>query len=276
MESHALSGRVLTLTGRFSVFRGTHIGSSDFIGLIENDTLDHWLWGNFRFLSGDDKSTWYALLRLSARMLYVPDAHGYTIEVFDGSPTRRMIENLRRWSGNMLRNGSRAIALGPRHMPPFIWWCLVDQRLAMWTMLFGPLCALVGAIRFGPHVLIAYGIYVALTRLVSALVLFRYSHRADLNFTWALYVNQLVNAGVKLYMVWRLPKQRWFNRGNQSSGATGSRLQGLARDAMAAYLTAFSLAMLLIAAILVTHAVNPPDLSGARAAAIDLSARFRW
>ena len=120
MQSHALSGRVLTLTGRFSMFRATHITSAAFIGLVANDTLDHWLWGEFRFLSGDDKSTWYALLRHGVGMLYVPDAHGYTIEVIEGNGIRRMVENLRRWSGNMLRNGRRAIALGPRRMPLFI------------------------------------------------------------------------------------------------------------------------------------------------------------
>ena len=184
MQSHALSGRVLTLTGRFSIFRATHIISPEFIGLVANDTLDHWLWGEFRFLSGDDKSTWYALLRRGVRMLYVPDAHGVTIEVIEGSASRRMIENLRRWSGNMLRNGSRAIALGPRRMPLFIWWCLIDQRIAMWTMLLGPLCALVGTLKLGPLFLVAYAVYVALTRMIVALVLFAYSARVDLNYTW--------------------------------------------------------------------------------------------
>jgi len=58
MQSHALSGRVLTLTGRMSVFRGEHLTKIDFIRLVEADCLDHWLWGRFRFLSGDDKSTW--------------------------------------------------------------------------------------------------------------------------------------------------------------------------------------------------------------------------
>ncbi|HRD75799.1 MAG TPA: glycosyltransferase, partial [Hyphomicrobiaceae bacterium] len=57
MQSHALSNRVLTLTGRCSIFRGTHIASDEFIRLQEADYLHHWLWGTFRFLSGDDKST---------------------------------------------------------------------------------------------------------------------------------------------------------------------------------------------------------------------------
>ncbi len=104
MQSHALSRRVLTLTGRFSMFRATHITSHEFIRLQEADFLDHWLWGTFRFLSGDDKSTWYTLLKRGVSMTYVPDARGYTIEIIEGSAKQRMVENLRRWSGNMLRN----------------------------------------------------------------------------------------------------------------------------------------------------------------------------
>ena len=265
MQSHALSGRVLTLTGRFSLFRGTHIVTPEFIGLVERDMLDHWLWGEFRFLSGDDKSTWYALLRANACMLYVPDAHGVTIEVFEGSSVQRMIQNLRRWSGNMLRNGSRAIALGPRRMPLFIWWCLVDQRLAMWTMLFGPLCAVVGAIKLGPLFLVAYALYVAGTRLVAALVLFTYSRQVDLNYTWSLYANQLMNSIVKLYMIWRLPKQRWVNRGNQRSGAGGGMLLTAARNVMAAYLTSLSVLILLISALLLTASVSVPSQPAVRA-----------
>ncbi|MFT7221768.1 MAG: glycosyltransferase Alg8 [Candidatus Azotimanducaceae bacterium] len=42
--------------------------------MLEADHLEHWLWGNFRFLSGDDKSTWYYMLTQDAKMLYVPDA----------------------------------------------------------------------------------------------------------------------------------------------------------------------------------------------------------
>ena len=270
MQSHALSGRVLTLTGRFSVFRGSHVIQPEFIDLVANDTLDHWLWGQFRFLSGDDKSTWYALLRTGKRMLYVPDAHGITIEVFEGSSVQRMIENLRRWSGNMLRNGSRAIALGPRRMPVFIWWCLVDQRVAMWTMLFGPLCALVGTAKFGWTFLAAYAVYVALTRLVSALVLFAYSGGVNLHYVWALYANQLLNSFVKLYMIWRLPKQRWFNRGNQQSSASGDTFVAAARSTMAAYLTTLSLAVLLLAALILTHTMPMGNLTLARTVMADL------
>jgi glycosyltransferase Alg8 len=80
MSSHSLSRRVLTLTGRFSVFRAAAILDEHFIRGIENDHLDHWACGRFRFLMGDDKSTWYQLLQRRWRMIYVPDCCIRSIE----------------------------------------------------------------------------------------------------------------------------------------------------------------------------------------------------
>ena len=260
MQSHALSGRVLTLTGRMSVFRAKHIVQEEFIRLQEADYLNHWLWGTFRFLSGDDKSTWYTLLKYGVRMTYVPDASGTTIEVVDGSGYRRMVENLRRWSGNMLRNGARAIALGPRRMPFFIWWCLIDQRLAMWTTLFSPLIAFAGAMKVGAPFLVAYAVYIAVTRMILSMVLFTYSRQVDINYVWTLYANQLLNAGVKIYMLWRLSKQRWANRGNQTQGMSGQSLAALMKDWMAMYLTAISFGGLFLAVVVYTDLMVAPSL----------------
>jgi glycosyltransferase Alg8 len=258
MQSHALSNRVLTLTGRFSVFRATHITSHEFIRLQEADFLNHWLWGTFRFLSGDDKSTWYCLLKHGTKMLYVPDARGYTIEIISGSANKRMLENLRRWSGNMLRNGQRAIALGPFRMPFFIWWCLIDQRLAMWTMLFSPMVAFAGALKLGWSFLVAYLVFIAISRGLLAVILSIYSRTVDLNFAWTLYVNQLINAVVKVFMMWRLAKQKWANRGNQKAGFSGNDWVAIARNSMAAYLTAMSFCALFLAVMIYTGLLVVP------------------
>ncbi len=217
MQSHAVSGKVLTLTGRMSVFRAHHILSERFIRTIEADHLDHWLWGRFRFLSGDDKSTWYHLLTCRAKMTYVPDATVYTIEVIEGNGMGRMVQNFRRWSGNMLRNGSRAIALGPRVVSPFIWWCIVDQRIAMWTMMVSPALALLGSI-VAPGYIWNCLIWVLMSRIVLCLFLFNYSRTVDMSWPFVLYLNQVINASVKIYMIFHLSKQKWSNRGNQSAG----------------------------------------------------------
>lgn len=259
MQSHALSNRVLTLTGRCSVFRATHIVEEEFIRLQEADYLHHWLWGTFRFLSGDDKSTWYTLLKRGVKMTYVPDASGTTIEVVEGSGYRRMVENLRRWSGNMLRNGWRAILLGPRRMPFFIWWCCVDQRLAMWTMLFSPMVAIAGMMKYGGVFMLAYLVYIAVTRMSLSLALFTFARRVDLNYVWTLYANQLLNALVKIYMQWRLAKQKWANRGNQRLGFSGAGALALFREAMASYMTALSLASLFLIVMIYTKLLTIPS-----------------
>jgi glycosyltransferase Alg8 len=265
MCSHALSDRVLTLTGRCSFFRAEHITSHEFIRLQEADHLNHWLWGTFRFLSGDDKSTWFALLKCGVKMTYVPDAAGTTIEIVAGSGVERMVENLRRWSGNMLRNGWRAIMLGPRAMPPFIWWCCVDQRIAMWTMLFSPMLAIAGAIKLGGGYVVQYFIYIAITRAFLSMVLFSYAPRVDLNYIWCLYANQLLNAGVKIYMMWRLAKQKWSNRGNQKQGFSAGGALEVFRGFMAVYLTLLSAASLLLAVMTYTELVAVPSRELVRA-----------
>ncbi len=259
MQSHALSGRVLTLTGRMSVFRAKHVTKYEFIRLLEADYLDDWLWGSFRFLSGDDKSTWYYLLKVGAKMTYVPDAIGYTIEVIEGSAFMRMVENFRRWSGNMLRNGRRAIALGPRRMPFFIWWCLIDQRIAIWTMLVSPTLAVLATSLKSASYMVSYVIYIAVTRMLLSLFLFAYSRRVDLNYPWILYLNQLTNSCVKVYIIWRLAKQKWANRGGQTAGFAGRGWQAIARETMARYLTLVSVTMLILGTVLYTGLMELPS-----------------
>jgi glycosyltransferase Alg8 len=259
MQSHALSGRVLTLTGRMSIFRGDDVVDNEFIRLLEADYLNHWLWGRFRFLSGDDKSTWYCLLKRGGRMTFVPDAIGYTIEVIKGSPYRRMVENYRRWSGNMLRNGARAIALGPRAMPFFIWWCILDQRIAMWTMLVSPMLAVAAGLINGINYLIAYALYLAISRMLLSLLLYSYARRVDLSFPFLLFANQVVNASVKVYILWRLAKQKWANRGDQRAGFEAGDWTARAREWMASYLTVLSVATLFLCVMLYSGLIPVPS-----------------
>ena len=242
MQSHAMSDKVLTLTGRMSMFRARQICNERFVRTIEADTLDHWLWGRFRFLSGDDKSTWYYMLTVGAKMGYVPDACVYTVERIGGTGAARMVQNLRRWSGNMLRNGARALALGPRQVGPFIWWCVLDQRIAIWTMLISPTLCLIAAF-VEPGYLIGAAIWIVASRLVLSLFLFRYARQVDMSWPVLLYVNQFVNACVKAWIQFFLRKQKWTNRGGQSAGgaaALADRAKGAVAGlqfavAMAAY-----------------------------------------
>lgn len=259
MQSHALSNKVLTLTGRMSVFRAKHLSNMKMIRLLEADHLDHWLWGNFRFLSGDDKSTWYYMLLQDAKMLYVPDAMAYTVEYIEGSGFDRMVQNFRRWSGNMLRNGSRALALGPRKVGFFIWWCLLDQRIAMWTMLVSPILAVLASSLHSPDYIITYLIWIAISRMMLSMVLFTYCRQVNLLFPFILYFNQLINASVKVYCLFRLSKQRWSNRGDQRS-TDGVGWLEVFRNSMAIYLTVLYVSILALVIITYSGLLTLPSM----------------
>lgn len=238
MNSYALSNKVLTLTGRMSIFRGKHLCEPEFLDIIENDHLTHWLWGKYRFLSGDDKSTWYYLLKRHADMFYIPDATTVTIEYIHGNALDRMKENLRRWSGNTLRNGARAIALGPRTVGYFIWWCLIDQRCAIWTMFIGHMMILVLVLTRSSTFLLISLIWIAFSRLCISSMLFLHARRIDMSFPFLMYINQLMSTIIKIYILFRLPQQRWKNRGDQQAGF-GTQSRWKLRGWVANYLTLF-------------------------------------
>jgi glycosyltransferase Alg8 len=242
MQSVALSGKLLTLTGRCSFFRAREVVQEGFIRLVEADYLDNWLWGRFRFLSGDDKSTAYALLSKPGGTLlrYVPDAVATTIEYVEGGGFARVRQNLLRWSGNLLRNGRRCIGLGPDRLGWFTWWCFVDQRIAMWTTLTGPVLALCLAVLQGPQMLGAALVVILATRTLLSLFLYAYAGRIYASFPWLLYFNQITNAAVKVYLLFRQAKQRWRNRGDQKVVDRRGWLPAF-QNFMSSYLTALSL-----------------------------------
>ncbi len=80
MSAVALGHRVLTLTGRMSVVRADLATQPDFIASIEHDSIDHWRLGTVKFLTGDDKSTWFWLLKNGYRMAYLPDLQAVSME----------------------------------------------------------------------------------------------------------------------------------------------------------------------------------------------------
>ena len=158
------------------------------------------------------------------------------MEHIDGSALERARQNLLRWSGNMLRNGSRALALGPRRSGFYIWWCLADQRLSIWTTLVGPVSALVLSLVSGPSILGAYFVWVVLTRACAALVLWRYGARFSAASPLLLFASQVANAVIKLFLMFRIVRQSWANRGDQHLADADQSLRGF-RNSMATAVT---------------------------------------
>ena len=229
-HSHSLSNRVLTVTGRFSLYRASVVVNEEFIRFLEADHLDHWLFGRFRFLMGDDKSTWYYLLKEGWEMLYVPDATAVALEVRQTNFFRTSLSLMYRWYGNMLRNNWRAIKLGPRPMGGFIWWCIVDQRLSSFTPLIGPVSVLLLAVFDSWFYLVFYFAWVILVRLIMLWVYVLEGMRLrSLHLPLLLY-NQWVGALIKIYSMFSLDLQTWDKATGNGDGEPvpeGQRIGGM-------------------------------------------------
>lgn len=210
MCSMALSKRVLTMTGRMSVFRASVVTDPDFIADVESDHLDHWRLGRFQFLTGDDKSSWYSLMRLGYDTFYVPDAAINTVE---HPPEKSFVKASRklmfRWYGNNLRQNSRALALGPQRLGWFTSVVLFDQRLSMWTCLLGLVAAIIASLKYSITYLLVYLLWIGITRLVLTLLLSLSGHPIGPAYPLILYYNQIVGALVKIYVFFRLDQQSW-------------------------------------------------------------------
>ncbi len=210
MCSMALSKRVLTMTGRMSVFRANVVTDPGFIADVESDSLQHWRLGRFKFLTGDDKSSWFSLMRLGYDTFYVPDAAIHTVE---HPPEKSFIKASRklmfRWYGNNLRQNSRALGLGMRRLGLFTSIVLFDQRVSMWTSLLGLTVAIIATFKYGGAFILAYLLWIGITRLILTLLLSCSGHRIGPAYPAILYYNQIVGALVKIYVFFRLDRQSW-------------------------------------------------------------------
>ena len=221
MCSMGLSKHVLTLTGRTSVFRACLSTDPEFVKGVGRDYLDHWRLGRVNFLTGDDKSTWFWLLRNGYEMLYLPDVVTKSVETqpkdtfFDSAKTLMV-----RWFGNMMRTNGRALRISPKTMGFFTWWSILDQRVSMFTTLVGPISVLVTALLYTTTVVPLYIAWVLMTRYVFCAFI------ALFNREWfpvthppILYFGQVVGAAIKTFVLFRLDKQKWTRQNTGSGGA---------------------------------------------------------
>jgi len=221
MSSTSLSTKILTLTGRFSLVRSSIALSRTFIERVETDFTDDWTYGRIDFKTGDDKSTWYELLRQGWDMLYVPDATIYSLENASETPVRESIGKMRRWFGNMLRNNGRALALGPSRIGLFTWVSLLDQRISMWTSLVLPAGMIFLLLADEPILFIYFLMWVLVTRTLYLMALSVEGHRAHPWDFLLLLFQQWVGSLIKIQTFSDLRQQKWgAARGDAKTGSS--------------------------------------------------------
>ena len=211
MCSMALSRRVLTLTGRLSFFRAEVMVDPDFIKDVEADFLEHWRLGKFQFLTGDDKSSWFGLMRAGWDTFYVPDSHTLTVEhPPDDNFFRATRQLMFRWYGNSLRQNFRTTSLlGMDRLGLFATYVLYDQRVSMWTCLMGMTASVVAAMLFGIQYLLVYLFWVLLSRTVVTCSFLFSQHPVSPFYPFVLYYNQIVGSFMKVYAMFYMDQQSW-------------------------------------------------------------------
>jgi glycosyltransferase Alg8 len=223
MSSMSLSKKVLTLTGRMSMFRASIATEPAFIEHVETDHVSHWRLGYFRFLTGDDKSTWCYVLKGGYDMLYIPDVSVHTIET---PPSRNFFKAssalMLRWFGNMLRINGQALRLGPAKVGLFVWSCILDQRISMWTSLTGPTFALFLSVKHSWVFSLVYITWIGFTRWIMTLMLLTSRPTISWYYPFLMYYNQIWGSCIKTYVLFRLDRQSWTRQNiKMNAGATG-------------------------------------------------------
>ena len=214
MRSFSLSKRVLVLTGRFSLIRGDITLNSSFINSIRKD----YVYDRDTFiplLTGDDKSTWFEVLRRGFDMFYISSASIITLDSFhmDKQFLKNFFSLNVRYSGNMARMHKkiklRALSGSNNHFR----YGLFDQRISMWTSLLSPFFLILLLI-FGPlSFFCAFLFYVLLIKNIQALAIFRLTGVYDLSFPYIMFFDQFFVSIVKVFAFTHLHFQAWNNQG---------------------------------------------------------------
>ena len=260
-QSHSLSNKVLTLTGRFSMFRTSTIVKEEFIKQLETDVITHWRHGKFKFLMGDDKSTWFYLLKNRWNMLYIPDVTTYSLESRDANFLSVSTSLPYRWYGNTLRNNDRALNLGWRTTGLFIWIAILDQRLSMWTSLVGITGAIILSIFASFIYLPFYMAWVFGVRVIQMFVIAARGHPVSMLTIPLMLYTQWFGAIVKIRAYFNLSDQKWSKGGTkQTSDDNVAMIEHPFVRWLPSYLMFSSYVVFIFALLLAQGAISMPDL----------------
>lgn len=114
-----------------------------------------------------------------------------------------------RWYGNSLRQNFRAVKLLRKQLGLFTLYVLYDQRVSMWTSLFGLTVALTASLLISIQFLYIYFLWILITRSIVCMLFVFSKHPVDPLYPFALYYNQIIGSMMKINAVFHLDRQQW-------------------------------------------------------------------
>ncbi len=260
-QSHSLSNKVLTLTGRLSAYRTKLVIEDEFIRRLENDVITTVMHGKFRFLMGDDKTTWYNLLKDGWNMRYLPDTLCYSLESRDADFLELSRSLPYRWYGNTLRNTNRALALGPKHVGFFIWWAILDQRISMWTSLVGITGAIILGIFKAFYYFLFYFAWILLVRTIQIAFIAYNGHIVSWRSLPLMLYGQWIGSFVKIKALFNISDQKWSKGGDvQSSDDSVAKINHPLVNVMPDFMMVGSYLFFIFVMLLSHDALALPDM----------------
>ena len=261
-QSHSLSKKVLTLTGRLSAYRTDIVVQEKFISRVENDIITTVMHGKFRFLMGDDKTTWFNLLEEGWNMRYLPDVLCYSLESRDANFLDLSQSLPYRWYGNTLRNSNRALALGPKRIKSFfIWWAILDQRISMWTSLVGITGAIILGLTKAYFYFLFYLVWVLYVRIFQIAIIAYNGHPVSMRTIPLMLYTQWLGSLVKIKALFHLSDQKWSKGGEvQSSDDSVAKIDHPFFNYMPDFLMTFSYLLFFYVMLLSHDAIAFPDI----------------
>ena len=245
MSSMAVSGKVLVLTGRWSMFRTQILTHPNFAATLLEDVIYHPRLGRITMLTGDDKSSWRWVVENGWDVTYVPDAVIYCLEALPGKGFLADTWGLqKRWFGNMVRGGIKALPLGPKKLGWFTYLALIDQKISMWTPLFGVIFFALASLLHDAAFIAVFLLWIALTRTLHSGLVGLIARRWHPVFPLLTYYGQIGGSLIKIFVNHNPNVQKWTRQ--STGGDANARPRADSRLMMSASLIAFAAVVMIL------------------------------
>jgi hypothetical protein len=279
MSAQSYGEKLSVLTGRFSGVRWEIAKTSDFSQIVQTDSCWSSIWGKIPLLSGDDKSTWFAIFEylkvtnnLPVRMLYVPDATVISLEnVIPQGSLSHAITNMQRWFGNTYRNLWRAINLGNKTTGAYLRFEVLDQLINPFT---GALVPMLAFLSLKDHILYDHPLryftslleWVMLATVIQMATIYRHSfdilQKNSLAFLLdipLIVISRWGAAYIKLGILPALGMQKWV-RHSQAINAASSKREMIVKTFIMQASRIVLLSFIFLAAQLTRGKINPIEI----------------
>lgn len=202
---------VLIMIGWMLVFCVWVVINFEFIIDVENDYLEYWCLGCFKFFIGDDKFSWFSLMCLGYDIFYVFDVVINMVEyLLEKSFIKVSCKLMYCWYGNNLWQNLCVFKFGVWCLGWFIMLVLFDQCVLMWISLFGLVVVIFVSFKYSIVFLLVYLFWIGFICLVLILFFLFFGYCIGLVYLLIFYYNQIVGVLVKIYVFFCFDWQFWI------------------------------------------------------------------